>query len=118
MSISRISIILANRIRILRNSKGWTQERLAEEARIHPTYICRIESCKKIPTLHVIVNIAEAFQVDAYELLVDTEKTEEVKYKKLKIINMVKDSSPSIINAYSALINTLNKEYKKPANKK
>jgi len=71
MSIAKVSSILANRIRVIRNSKGWTQQRLAQEINIHPTYISRIESCNKLPTLYIISRIAEVLDVEAYELLLE-----------------------------------------------
>ena len=88
MSIAKVSSILANRIRTIRNSRGWTQQRLAEEINVHPTYISRIESCKKLPTVYIINRIAEIFEIEAYELLLSDEKLGSADYKKKKIINI------------------------------
>jgi len=110
MSIAKVSSILANRIRTIRNSRGWTQLRLAEEINIHPTYISRIESCKKLPTLYLISRIAEVFRVEAYELLLDDEKLNTSDYKRKKIVNILRESSPANINIYFPLINALHKE--------
>jgi transcriptional regulator with XRE-family HTH domain len=112
MSIIKVSSILANRIRTIRNSKGWTQTRLAEEINVHPTYISRIESCKKLPTVYLISSIADAFEIEPYELLLDDEKLKEPDYKKKKIINIVKESSPTNINIYYPVISALHKERK------
>jgi len=113
MSITKVSVILANRIRTIRNSRGWTQSRLALEINVHPAYISRIESCKKIPTVYMISRIAEAFEVDEYELLLDDEKLISPDYKKNKIINILKESSRSNVNIYFPLINALHKDRKR-----
>jgi len=113
MSIAKVSSILANRIRVIRNSKGWTQQRLAQEINIHPTYISRIESCNKLPTLYIIARIAEVLDVEAYELLLEDEKLDTSDYKKKKIINILRESSPANIGIYFPLISALHKERNK-----
>ena len=118
MSIATLSSIVANRIRTIRNSRGWTQLRLAKEVNIHPTYISRIESCKKLPTLYMISRIAEALKVESYELLLDDKKLSSSDYKKKKIINILKESSPGYMNIYFPLISALDKERKKTKRKK
>ena len=40
---------LALRIRALRQGKGWSQERLAEEAEMHRTYLAGIEGAHRNP---------------------------------------------------------------------
>jgi len=118
MSIAKDSSILASRIRTLRNSRGWTQLRLAKEVNVHPGYISRIESCKKLPTLYMISRIAEALEVESYELLLDDKKLISPDYKKEKIISIVKESSPANINIYFPLISALHKDFRKAKNKK
>lgn len=118
MSIAKVSSILANRVRTIRNSRGWTQLRLAEEINLHPTYISRIESCKKLPTLYIISRMADAFEVEAYELLLDDEKLDTSDYKKKKIINILKESSPTNIGIYFPLINALHKDRKRNKKRK
>jgi len=118
MSIAEDSSILANRIRTIRNSRGWTQLRLAEEVNVHPTYISRIESCKKLPTFYMISRIAEALEVESFELLLDDKKLSSYDYKKKKIINIVKESSPANISIYFPLIKALDRDRRKKKMKK
>ena len=59
---------LAVRIRQLRGQKGWSQERLAEEAGIHRTYLGGIETARRNPSLRNIVKIALALGVAVEEL--------------------------------------------------
>jgi len=51
---------LALRIRKLRHDKGWSQERLAEEAHIHRTYLGGIEVARRNPSLRNLIRIALA----------------------------------------------------------
>lgn len=53
----------AVRIRELRNHHGWSQERLAEEAGIHRTYLGGIETARRNPSLRNIIRIASALGV-------------------------------------------------------
>jgi transcriptional regulator with XRE-family HTH domain len=56
------------RIRELRLKKGWTQERLADRADRHWTYIGGIERGERNITLAVIADLARALEVDVREL--------------------------------------------------
>lgn len=112
MSLKDIRSLIANRVRTLRNSKGWTQERLAEKIDVHPTYISRIESAKKLPTLTIICKIADVLGVYAYELLVDERKTKSIDYKRKKLMSIVNESGPADIDIYSTILSALHKSYK------
>jgi transcriptional regulator with XRE-family HTH domain len=54
---------LAVRIRALRATKGWSQERLAEEAGIHRTYLGGIETARRNPSLRNLIRLARALGV-------------------------------------------------------
>jgi len=58
----------AVRIRNLRQQKGLSQERLAEEAGIHRTYLGGIETARRNPSLRNIIRIAGALGVPVKEL--------------------------------------------------
>ena len=111
--IEKITSLLSDRIRTFRNSKGWTQERLAERADVHPTYISRIESGLKLPTLVLICKIAEALDIEIYELFIDEIKADTSDYKKKKLISIVNEGSPTNIDTYSTVLNALHRKYKK-----
>jgi len=51
---------LGVRVRELRSKRGWSQEELAGQARLHRTYIADIERGKRNPSLWTIVRIARA----------------------------------------------------------
>jgi transcriptional regulator with XRE-family HTH domain len=63
---------LARRIRHLRMKRGWSQERLAEEAGIHRVYLAGIELAQRNPSLKNLENLAKALGV-ALPKLFETE---------------------------------------------
>jgi len=56
-------------IRRLRRERDFSQERLAEMARIDPKTIIQIEGGKRNPTLKTLQKIASALKVDLKELI-------------------------------------------------
>ncbi|MBI4446894.1 MAG: helix-turn-helix transcriptional regulator [Acidobacteria bacterium] len=60
---------LGERVRYLRNSLGWSQEKLGEEAGMHPTYVGGIERGERNVSLENLAKLAEAFHITLSELL-------------------------------------------------
>jgi transcriptional regulator with XRE-family HTH domain len=60
---------VGRRIRELRQKKGWSQEKLAEEARLHRTYIGQVERGEKSIGVENLFRIAKALTVKAAVLL-------------------------------------------------
>lgn len=60
--------LLGKRIKSLRRSKGYSQEKLAEIAGISPRYLSCIETGKENPTLDLFLRLAKGLQVDLYEI--------------------------------------------------
>jgi len=63
------------RVRDLRKKRGWTQERLAEVAGRHWTYIGGIERGERNVTLEVVADIARALDVEVGDLFRDVGTT-------------------------------------------
>lgn len=59
----------AQRVRTLRKAKGWSQEELAERARIHRTFVSQIERATKSSTIDTVEKIAQALGTTCGELL-------------------------------------------------
>src|SRR5438132_10520369 len=57
------------RVRDRREGLGWTQEKLAERAELHRTYVGRIERGERNLGLVNILRLAAALKVDAAELV-------------------------------------------------
>ncbi len=66
-----VKIKFGQRVRELRLSKGYSQEKLAELSELDRTYIPGIESGKRNVSLVVIEKIAKAFKITISELLND-----------------------------------------------
>jgi transcriptional regulator with XRE-family HTH domain len=54
----------ATQMRACREAKGLSQEKLAEYANLHRTYISSIERADKIPSLVTLVKISKALNID------------------------------------------------------
>jgi len=54
---------LGKRIRQLRSDKSWSQERLAEQAGMHRTYVWGIEQGARNPSVRHLVRVADALGV-------------------------------------------------------
>jgi transcriptional regulator with XRE-family HTH domain len=60
---------LARNLRRLREEKGWSQERYAEEANIHRTYVSDLERGARNPTIMIVEKLARPFGVTPGSLL-------------------------------------------------
>lgn len=69
MKKHEINIRVGKKIRDIRQSKGLSQEQLAEYAEVHRTYIGMIERAEKNITLVSLEKIARALGVEIGELL-------------------------------------------------
>jgi transcriptional regulator with XRE-family HTH domain len=81
-----IHIRLANRLRELRKIHDFSQEKLAEKADLHPTFIGKIERAEINPSLVTLEKIANAFNLPISGLLIfsDDEKIYSKNLEKLK----------------------------------
>jgi transcriptional regulator with XRE-family HTH domain len=60
---------LGETLKRLRKEKGYTQEKLAELAKIDPTTIIAIENARRNPTFITLSKLANALKVDVSELV-------------------------------------------------
>ena len=58
----------AQRVRVLREEQGISQEKLAERAGLHRTYIGMVERLERNPSLICIYKIANGLGIDVNEL--------------------------------------------------
>lgn len=66
--MSDIAKIIGQRIRNYRTQKGLSQEKLAELAGCHPTYIGQLERGEKNATLESVEKVASAMDISLSEL--------------------------------------------------
>jgi len=73
MSATPLSKRFGTAVRRRRIEAGLSQERLAELARLHPTYVSMVERGVRNPTLDAAARIAKALKVTLPKLIEDAE---------------------------------------------
>ena len=66
--------IFAKNVRKYRIIKGISQEKLAELAGLHRTYISAIECYRRSIALENVLRIADALGIDTYKLFIESEE--------------------------------------------
>ena len=66
-----VSAILARNIKGARKLLGWSQEELADRAKIDRTYVSGIERQVRNPTITVVARFAQALGTTTADLLTD-----------------------------------------------
>lgn len=66
---------IGKKIKTLRESRGWTQGKLATKAGISPSYVPDLESGKKCPSVELLDSICFAFGITLADFFTET-KTE------------------------------------------
>jgi transcriptional regulator with XRE-family HTH domain len=65
-----IQILFGQNVRLAREKKSWSQDRLSEESGLHRTYISGIERGVRNPTIEIVQQIAIALDIDVPDLFV------------------------------------------------
>ena len=75
---------LGEKIKLIRTSKGISQEDLASTLKINRNFLSRIETGKSEPTASILKNIAKLFNIDLNSLLdvksIPTNSDDKIKY--------------------------------------
>lgn len=58
-------------VRTHREARGWTQEQLAERAEMNASYLGFVERGDNVPTLTIIIQLAEGLELSPADLLRD-----------------------------------------------
>ena len=66
---SDVQTLLGNRIRKLRQDRGWRQLDLAEQAGLNENYISDLELGRKEACLNTLSTLSQAFEIKLAELL-------------------------------------------------
>ncbi|HEY3874446.1 MAG TPA: helix-turn-helix transcriptional regulator [Candidatus Kapabacteria bacterium] len=66
-----ITQIIGDNIRGYRSIRGWSQSRLAEEAKLHPNYIGYVERGERHVTVYKLADIAKVLRVKTYLFLIE-----------------------------------------------
>jgi transcriptional regulator with XRE-family HTH domain len=69
MGGNRVRFILAGNLKLYRGRRNWSQADLAEKSDLSVVYLSDIERGNKWPYLDTLVKLAEAFEMEVFELL-------------------------------------------------
>jgi len=69
--MARLQDIFVNNLRKYRRESGFTQAQLAEKVNVSTHHIGMIELSRNYPTLELVERIANALEIEIYELFVD-----------------------------------------------
>ncbi len=75
MAVPSISKQFGTAVRNRRLAAGLTQERLAELAKLHPTYISMVERGIRNPTLEAAAHIAKGLKIELSHLIAEAQET-------------------------------------------
>jgi transcriptional regulator with XRE-family HTH domain len=79
VSETQILRLLAERIKALRGTRGWTQEQLADRASMQRSYLADLELGRRNPSVRTLVRLANAFGIAVGELFEDEPKARKAK---------------------------------------
>jgi transcriptional regulator with XRE-family HTH domain len=74
MEDKNILQIISKKMKLYRNKKGLSQEKLAEKSNLHRTYIGAVERAEKNLTIKSLSKIANALEIDIEMLFTQNEK--------------------------------------------
>ena len=66
-----IQSLLGLNVRLAREGKGWSQDRLSEESGLHRTYISGVERGVRNPTIEVVQQLANALGICVENLVTE-----------------------------------------------
>jgi transcriptional regulator with XRE-family HTH domain len=70
-------MIIADRLRNVREAKKLSQGELAKRTGLHRCYLSRVENGHTIPTIETLEKITRAFEIPMYQLFYEDEKSPE-----------------------------------------
>ena len=104
---------LGEKIKLIRKSKGISQEELASTLKINRNFLSRIETGKSEPTASILKNIAKLFNIDLNSLLdvknIPTDSDDKIK----SITENCKNLNDKDIDFIIRIISVMKEEYVK-----
>lgn len=80
----KLEVIIGKNVRGFRNNMGISQEKFAEYADVHRTFIGTIERAEQSISVNTIGKLAKALKVEPYVLLIKDAYLQPNMYQKLK----------------------------------
>ena len=104
---------LGEKIKLIRKSKGISQEELSSMLKINRNYLSRIETGKSEPTSSILKNIAKIFNIDLNSLLEVNDKPANTSEKIKYITENCKYLADKDIDFIVRIISVMKEEYVK-----
>ena len=96
---------LGNRIKTLRKLRGWTQENLAEQAKVSVQHVGEIERGDGNPTLQSLERRSKGLGVTVSQLLAVEEPEQERELLQEQVIDVVKEMPTTELKLLQSVIN-------------
>ncbi|WP_084158777.1 helix-turn-helix domain-containing protein [Solidesulfovibrio alcoholivorans] len=96
---------LGNRIKSLRKLRGWTQENLAEQAKVSVQHVGEIERGDGNPTLQSLERLSQGFGVTVSQLLAVEEPDQEAELIRGQVIETVQEMPAVELKLLQGVIN-------------
>ncbi|GHV02693.1 hypothetical protein FACS189485_03870 [Spirochaetia bacterium] len=106
---NKLRAVLSVNIKRHRNRRGWSQEKLAEEAGISVNFLSGIETGKQWPYPETLMNLSKALDIEVYEFF----KPEEAVPSNIGVIltRYTEEASLKLTQMVSNSLESLRKEY-------
>jgi transcriptional regulator with XRE-family HTH domain len=101
-----IKRLIGSRIKQVRKAKGFSQEELAEMAEVSSKYLSSIERGNENPTLDTFIKLAQALDVEFFELFHYAQEKSLNDAKRL-LIDMIKKSDREKLDLASKVIKAI-----------
>lgn len=107
--VQRHLVLLGQRIKALRKARRLTQERLAELAEIHPTFLSEIETGKANATARILFSLAEALGVRPEDLFrfYPPDQAQEFRQRLADLANILREKDPTSREKAFAILDIL-----------
>lgn len=111
--MKNITKVIADYTRQFRKKKGLTQEDIAEQCNLHPTYIAKIESGRQTCSLKTLARISKALNIPTQALLGPVTKKQMYKLQNKYLLELLDKGSKKDKEIIFAIAKTLLKRKKK-----
>lgn len=96
---------LGNRIKTLRKLRGWTQENLAEQAKVSVQHVGEIERGDGNPTLQSLERLSKGFGITVSQLLTVEDPDQETELLRDQICETVQEMPTAELKLLQGVIN-------------
>jgi transcriptional regulator with XRE-family HTH domain len=101
--MKRFLVEIGKNIQVTRKTQRLSQERLAERAGLHPTYIGRVERAEVNITIGALKKISDALEVSLNELLFIEERSKD-KLLIIELAGLLKEVDPKTVELLNAVL--------------